>query len=81
MNNLDKTIKHFRSLQKRYTKTHQGEPCERVADALEALGFYKDIITGEKGSLENGKSMRIKAKFDEVKSVCENTYQIQTLEK
>ena len=37
MNNLDKTIKHFESLHKRYTTQHNGQMCERVADALEAL--------------------------------------------
>lgn len=47
MYDLNKTIKHFQSLQKRYTKTHQGEACERVADALEALNFYKGITGRE----------------------------------
>lgn len=37
MNNINKTIKHFESLQKRYTTQHNGQMCERVADALEAL--------------------------------------------
>lgn len=37
MNDLNKTIKHFESLQKRYTTQHNGQMCERVADALEAL--------------------------------------------
>lgn len=37
MNDLNKTIKHFESLQKRYTTQHNGKMCERVADALEAL--------------------------------------------
>lgn len=37
MNDLTKTIKHFESLQKRYTTEHNGQMCERVADALEAL--------------------------------------------
>ena len=37
MNDLAKTIKHFESLQKRYTTEHNGQMCERVADALEAL--------------------------------------------
>jgi hypothetical protein len=66
MNNLDKTIKHFRSLQKRYTKTHQGEPCERVADALEALVFYRDIITGEKRLFGKWEKYENKPNFDEV---------------
>ena len=37
MNNINKTIKHFESLQKRYTTQNNGQMCERVADALEAL--------------------------------------------
>lgn len=37
MYDLTKTIKHFESLQKRYTTEHNGQMCERVADALEAL--------------------------------------------
>ena len=37
MNNINKTIKHFESLQKRYTTQHNGQMCERVADAWEAL--------------------------------------------
>jgi hypothetical protein len=41
MNNLNKTIEHFESLQKRYTTQHNGQMCERVADALEALYFFK----------------------------------------
>lgn len=41
MNNINKTIKHFESLQKRYTTQHNGQMCERVADALEALYFFK----------------------------------------
>ncbi len=41
MNDISKTIKHFESLQKRYTTQHNGRMCERVADALEALYFFK----------------------------------------
>ena len=37
MNDLARTIKHFESLQKRYATEHNGQMCERVADALEAL--------------------------------------------
>lgn len=43
MNDLEKTIKHFESLQKRYTTQHNGKMCKRVADALEALNFYKMV--------------------------------------
>lgn len=41
MNDINKTIKHFESLQKRYTTQHNGKMCERVADALEALEHFK----------------------------------------
>lgn len=51
MNNINKTIKHFESLQKRYTTQHNGQMCERVADALEALyrfqsqeDFFKKML-------------------------------------
>ena len=50
MNDINKTIKHFESLQKRYTTQHNGQMCERVGDALEALyhlkkqeDFFKDF--------------------------------------
>ena len=41
MNDINKTIKHFESLQKRYTTQHNGQMCERVDDALEALYRFK----------------------------------------
>lgn len=41
MYDIEKTIKHFEALQKRYTKQHNENMCERVADALEALKKYK----------------------------------------
>lgn len=34
----EEAIKHFKSLQKRYTKEHNGRMCEKVNLALEALG-------------------------------------------
>ena len=34
---IEKTIRHFESLQKRYTKQHNGKMCEYVATALAAL--------------------------------------------
>lgn len=46
MNSIDETIKHFESLQKRYTTQHNGQVYERVTDALEALYYYKSQ-TGE----------------------------------
>ena len=42
MNDINKTIKHFESLQKRYATQHNGQMCERVADALEALYCFKN---------------------------------------
>lgn len=41
MKNLTETIKHFESLQKRYTTEHNGKMCDRVQDALDALSYYK----------------------------------------
>lgn len=43
MNDINKTIKHFESLQKRYTTQHNGQMCERVADALDALYCFKSM--------------------------------------
>lgn len=34
---LEESIKHFKSLQKRYTREHNGKMCEKVAVALEAM--------------------------------------------
>lgn len=42
MNDINKTIKHFESLQKRYTTQHNGKMCDRVSDALEALYRFKN---------------------------------------
>ena len=33
----EEAIKHFKALQKRYTKEHNGQMCEKVNLALEAL--------------------------------------------
>ena len=33
----EEAIKHFRSLQKRYTREHNGKMCEKVALALKAM--------------------------------------------
>lgn len=33
----EETLKHFKSLQKRYTREHNGKMCEKVALAIEAL--------------------------------------------
>lgn len=35
--NYSEVIKHFKSLQKRYTTEHNGKMCEKVQLALEAL--------------------------------------------
>lgn len=45
MKDLQKTIKHFQSLQKRYTTQHNGNMCDRVQDALEALYEYENRRT------------------------------------
>lgn len=34
---LEDAIKHFKSLQKRYTREHNGKMCTKVAVALEAM--------------------------------------------
>lgn len=34
---LEEAIKHFKSLQKRYTREHNGKMCIKVAVALEAM--------------------------------------------
>lgn len=50
---LKESIKHFESLQKRYTTQHNGKQCEYVKTALEAMrkeyeiqnaSLYKEII-------------------------------------
>lgn len=52
MKDINKTIKHFESLQKRYTTQHNGQMCERVEDALEALHYYKDQLEDSPTLLE-----------------------------
>ncbi len=37
MNNIERAIKHFESLQKRYTTQHNGKHCDLVKTALTAL--------------------------------------------
>jgi hypothetical protein len=37
MNEIERAIKHFEGLQKRYTTQHNGKHCDLVATALEAL--------------------------------------------
>ena len=37
MNEIEKAIKHFEGLQKRYTTQHNGKHCEFVKTALAAL--------------------------------------------
>lgn len=45
MKDLEKTIKHFESQQKRYKTQHDGWPCERIEDALTALYACKRIMS------------------------------------
>lgn len=59
MNDINKTIKHFESLQKRYTTQHNGQMCERVADALEALYCFKE----EQVFLDNSEELEFTRKF------------------
>ena len=37
MNEIERAIKHFEGLQKRYTTQHNGKHCDLVATALDAL--------------------------------------------
>lgn len=48
-NDIDDSIKHFESLQKRYMKTHNGKMCPRVKDALTAMYFIKSMIESSGG--------------------------------
>jgi hypothetical protein len=57
MKDINKTIKHFESLQKRYTTQHNGQMCERVEDALEALHYYKDQLKYSATSLETKQAL------------------------
>lgn len=43
-NNIDDSIKHFESLQKRYMRTHNGKMCLKVKDALTSMYFTKSMI-------------------------------------
>lgn len=43
-NDIDDSIRHFESLQKRYMTTHNGKMCSRVEDALTSMRFIKAII-------------------------------------
>ena len=45
MNDINKTIKHFESQQKRYKTQHDGRACERIEDALTALYACKRIMS------------------------------------
>jgi len=44
MKDLEKTIKHFVSQQKRYMTQHDGKRCERIDDALEALRYFNAVV-------------------------------------
>ena len=55
----EETIKHFESLQKRYTTQHNGKHCEYVKEALEAMRKQipqKPII--KKSIIVNGFALR-----------------------
>ena len=55
MKDLEKTIKHFESQQKRYKTQHDGRTCERIEDALEALRHFRHPRELE-GRMESQKS-------------------------
>ena len=59
MKDINKTIKHFESLQKRYTTQHNGQMCERVEDALEALHYYKVQLEQSTTLLETKQALTI----------------------
>ena len=44
MKDIEKTIKHFESQQKRYKTQHDGRACERIEDALEALRHFRILV-------------------------------------
>ena len=43
-NDIDDSIKHFESLQKRYMRTHNGKMCLKVKDVLTSMYFTKSMI-------------------------------------
>lgn len=45
MTDNEKAIKHFESLQKRYTTQHNGKQCEYVKTALEAMKKQVNDVT------------------------------------
>jgi hypothetical protein len=47
---LEKAIKHFEALQKRYTSSHNGKMCEYVKIALDAM--YKELNHHQKAEIE-----------------------------
>jgi hypothetical protein len=63
MKDLNKTIKHFESLQKRYTTQHNGQMCERVSDALEALYRYREQEEFFKKFLEMPRYLEVGSKI------------------
>lgn len=52
MNDINKTIKHFESQQKRYKTQHGGKSCERIEDALEALRWIYSLCGEEQPYIE-----------------------------
>ena len=51
---IDKAIKHYKSLQKRYTTQHNGIHCEYVALAIQALQEQQKRQSGCVCCKENG---------------------------
>ena len=48
MTEVEKAIKHFESLQKRYTTQHNGKQCKLVETALDALRSFGALEAAEK---------------------------------
>lgn len=44
MGMIEKAIKHFEALQKRYTKQHNGKMCEYVKIALDAMYKENELV-------------------------------------
>lgn len=51
-NDINDSIRHFESLQKRYMKTHNGKMCSRVGDALTSMYFIKSVIASTREEAE-----------------------------
>lgn len=55
MSEIERAVKHFEGLQKRYTTQHNGKHCELVKTALEALREKQERGKGCVWCEDNGK--------------------------